>query len=78
MENKKHCNICNKDVSSTNWSKHLKTKIHKNLLIPQKNCIICNVDVLEPEWIQHLKSSMHKYNAQLFLQKLKYKLHKKN
>ncbi len=21
-----HCNICNKDVSSTNWSKHLKTK----------------------------------------------------
>jgi hypothetical protein len=39
MKNKKHCNICNKDVSSTNWSKHLKTKIHKNLLVTQKNCI---------------------------------------
>jgi RNA polymerase subunit RPABC4/transcription elongation factor Spt4 len=29
MENKKHCDICNKDVSSTNWSKHLKTKTHE-------------------------------------------------
>jgi hypothetical protein len=74
MENKKHCNICNKDVSSTNWSKHLKTKIHMNLLIPQKNWNICNVVVPEPVWISHLKPSRHKNNAQLFLQKLKEKL----
>jgi hypothetical protein len=77
MENKKHCNICNKDVSSTNWSKHLKTKMHMNLLVPQKSCNICNVVVPEPEWIQHLKSSTHKNNTQLFLQKLKEKLPKK-
>ncbi len=32
MENKKHCNICNKDVSSTNWNKRLKTKRHKETL----------------------------------------------
>jgi hypothetical protein len=64
MANKKHCNICNKDVS-TNWSKYLKTKIHMNLQVPQKNCNLCNVVVPEPEWIQHLKSSTHKKNAQL-------------
>ncbi len=73
MENKRRCNICNKDVSSTNWSKHLKTKILMNLPVPQKNCIICNVYVLEPEWTQLLKSSTHK-NAKLFFQKLKDKL----
>ena len=77
MKNKMYCNICNKDVSSTNWSKHLKTKIHMNLLVPQKTCIICNVAVPEPEWIKHLKSSTHKNNTQLFLQKLKDKLPKK-
>jgi hypothetical protein len=78
MENKKHCNIFNKNISSTNWSKHLKTKIHMNLLVPQKNCIICNVAVPEPDWIQHLKSSMHKNNAQLFFAKSKRQITLKN
>ncbi len=73
MESKKHYKIYNKDVASTNWSKHLKTKIHMNVLLTQKNCIICNVVFPEPEWIQHLKSSTHKNNEQLFLQKLKNK-----
>ncbi len=77
MENKKRCNICNKDVSLTNRSKHLKTKIHMNFLVPQKNGIICNVYVPEPEWIQLLKSSTHN-NMKLFFQKLKDKLPTKN
>jgi hypothetical protein len=39
MENKKHCNICNKDVSSTNWSKHLKTKRHLDVEQVQREVI---------------------------------------
>jgi hypothetical protein len=29
MENKKHCEICNKSISRSNWAKH--TKIHQNI-----------------------------------------------
>jgi hypothetical protein len=39
MENKKHCNICNKDVSSTKWSKHLKTKRHLDVEQVQREVI---------------------------------------
>ncbi len=39
MENKRHCNICNKDVSSTNWSKHLKTKRHLDVEQVQREVI---------------------------------------
>jgi hypothetical protein len=45
MENKKHCNICNKDVSSTNWTKHLKTKRHLDANQVQRE-VIPDVNVM--------------------------------
>jgi hypothetical protein len=44
MVEKRRCNVCNIGVSKTNWSKHIKTKIHLNAeqargeVIPDVKC----------------------------------------
>ncbi len=56
MENNKRCDICNLEISKSNWSKHLKTKKHlDNIQLQeniqtleeesniQKHCAICNI-----------------------------------
>ena len=74
MVEKKQCNICNKEVSSSNWSKHLKSKRHQDLLNPPErqifHCWICNKDVEERAWLDHLKSSSHKSNTKTLKGKL--------
>jgi hypothetical protein len=62
MDGKKRCDICNLEVSKTNWSKHIKTKKLLDAVQEQrkvisdevqaeqvqiKHCGICNVDVPE-------------------------------
>jgi hypothetical protein len=60
----KRCDICNKEISKSNWSKHIKTKKHLRLeqepreineVVPIKRCDICNVDV----WGNHIKTTKH-------------------
>ena len=72
MVEKKQCNICNKEVSASNWSKHLNSKRHQDLLRPQGrqdlpvHCWICDVDVDRSAWLEHLGSSSHKRNTKIF------------
>ena len=64
--NKIRCDICNKEISKSNWSKHIKTKKHKrNNDKIQKHCGICNILVLENEFYHHIKSNLHKSNTKL-------------
>jgi len=37
MENNKRCDICNLEISKSNWSKHLKTKKHLDNIQLQEN-----------------------------------------
>jgi hypothetical protein len=71
---KKRCDICDKEVSLGNWSKHIITTKHKNLLKIQEQrlvyCRICDVRVDRDTWTDHLKSSSHKRNANVFRSKL--------
>jgi hypothetical protein len=91
MSEKRRCNVCNLDVSKTNWSKHIKTKKHlvaesnyhsldaeQEGQVPTKHCVICDVDVPENEWINHLKSTSHKNNTELLKEKLKEKVRSLN
>jgi len=70
--NKIRCDICNKEISKSNWSKHIKTKKHINNNETyevenriQKHCGICNILLSENEFYQHLKSNLHKRNTKL-------------
>ncbi len=78
MNLNKHCDICNVEISKTNWSKHIKTKKHLEGIrdsaqrevisdeeVQIKHCGICNVDIPENEWINHLKSPSHKRKTKL-------------
>ena len=79
------CNICNKEISKSNWSKHIKTKKHlDNIQLQrnnsetyetesriQKHCGICNILVFENEWNQHVKSDNHRKNTKLLQKKTK-------
>src|SRR6266481_6964898 len=71
---KKRCDICNKEVSLGNWSKHIITTKHKNLLKVQEqrviHCWICNARVDRDTWIDHVKSSSHKHNTSVLKSKL--------
>ena len=91
MSEKRRCNVCNLDVSKTNWSKHIKTKKHsvaesnyhsldaeQEGQVLTKHCVICDVDVPENKWINHLKSSSHKNNTELLKEKLKEKVRSLN
>ena len=33
----KQCDICNKEISKSNWSKHIKTKKHLDNILLQRN-----------------------------------------
>ncbi len=83
----KQCDICNKEISKSNWSKHIKTKKHiDNTLLQrnnqneiqrnniQKQCEICNILIFENEWNDHLKSVNHKNKTKLLQNKLKEKV----
>ena len=70
--NRKRCDICNKEISKSNWSKHIKTKKHINNNETyeienqiQKHSGICNILVSKNEFYQHLKSDLHKNNTKL-------------
>jgi hypothetical protein len=85
MVEKKRCNVCNIDISSSNWSiiqKHQDSQRLPNL-VPQRpqeplnRCWICNVNVPTEEWYNHATSSSHKKNTKIFLSKLKEKIPKK-
>ncbi len=60
------CEICNKEISKSNWSKHIKTKKHLDNIRrsespgDEKHCRICNVLIREDEWNNHIKSRFHK------------------
>jgi hypothetical protein len=57
MEQNRRCDICNVEISKTNWSKHVKTEKHLDAVqarrevnegtdgVQIKRCGICNVDV---------------------------------
>jgi D-arabinose 1-dehydrogenase-like Zn-dependent alcohol dehydrogenase len=57
MDENRRCDICNVEISKTNWSKHIKTKKHLDAVqarrevnegtdgVQIKRCGICNVDV---------------------------------
>jgi phage FluMu protein Com len=81
------CNICNKEISKSNWSKHIKTKKHLDNIRLQTNnqneiqrnntqikCGICNILIYENEFNEHLKSDNHKNNSKLLQNKLKVKI----
>jgi hypothetical protein len=68
MEQNRWCDICNIEISKTNWSKHIKTKKHlrveqeqrgvndgPNEGVPIQRCDICNDDV----WGKHIKTKKH-------------------
>jgi hypothetical protein len=90
MNLNKRCDICNVEISKTNWSKHIKTKKHlegirdfiqrevnegsTNEEVQIKHCGICNVVVAENEWSEHLKSTSHKNNTKLIKDKIKQKV----
>jgi hypothetical protein len=87
MEQNRRCDICNIEISKTNWSKHIKTKKHLDAVqarrevnersdeeIQIKRCGICNIDVQENVWIKHLKSLAHKKNTKLLQNKFKKKI----
>jgi hypothetical protein len=87
MVEKKRCDVCNINISSSNWSKHIKSRKHKDSqrlpnLVPHRqeqlnHCWICNVNVPTEEWYNHTKSSSHKKNTKTLLSKIKEKIHKK-
>jgi predicted nucleic acid-binding Zn-ribbon protein len=53
MTEKRKCDICNLDVSKTNWSKHIKTKKHLGVVQARpKHCGVCHADAPS----NHLKS----------------------
>ncbi len=61
MEQNRRCDICNREISKTNWSKHIKTKKHLRVEqeqrevndgVPIQRCDICNDDV----WGKHIKT----------------------
>ncbi len=64
------CEICNKETSKSNWSKHIKTKKHLDNIRrsespgDEKHCRICN---------KHIKTIYHKKNRKLFRKNLKKK-----
>ena len=75
MTNKKRCNVCIKEISSSNWSKHIKSKIHQDcqqrepLEHQQRqtvHCWIFNVEIDQNTWLDHLKSSSHKKFTKIF------------
>ncbi len=83
MEQNRRCDICNVEISETNWSKHIKTKKHLDAVqavnkrtdrVQIKHCGICNVVVPENEWTNHLKSPSHKRSTKLIKDKLKEKV----
>jgi hypothetical protein len=87
MEQNRRCDICNIEISKTNWSKHIKTKIHlakirdstqreviSNEEVLLKHYGICNVDIPENEWNNHLKSPSHNRNTKLIKNLLKEKV----
>ncbi len=43
MTEKRRCDICNLDVSKTNWSKHIKTKKHLEAEQEQREVNVVNV-----------------------------------
>ncbi len=81
MEKKKQCDVCEIEVSLSNWSRHLKSKRHQYLLKLQADqdlhCWICNVDVEQSTWLDHLKSSSHKRNTKTFKNDLPKKTNKR-
>src|SRR6266487_6554209 len=66
MEKKTRCNICEVDVSTHNWSRHLKSKKHQALVKESKHCFMCNTIVPSRLWDEHLKSESHKENVKAF------------
>jgi hypothetical protein len=71
VREKIRCDICNKEISKSNWNKHIKTKKHLEKTRIEKYCLICNTIISENEWISHIKSKFHKKNRKLFKKKLK-------
>jgi hypothetical protein len=77
--NKKRCEICNKEISKTNWSRHIKTNKHLEGIRENeqsesnerseferseiKHCVVCDIDILNNDWNEHLKSLSHKNNT---------------
>ncbi len=79
MEQNRRCDICNIEISKTNWSKHIKTDAvqavnERTDRVQIKHCRICNIVVPENEWTNHLKSPSHKRSTKLIKDKLKEKV----
>jgi hypothetical protein len=83
MAEKKRCDVCNIEVSSSNWSKHIKSRKHLSFINveSQENynsnkkitCRYCNETIPENKWLEHLKSESHKKKTKLFRENLKRK-----
>lgn len=68
MENKKHCEICNKSVSKSNWSKHINTKNHIDRAQARPKHSVSTVKIFPPGPITRFPPSRHerrKINKQL-------------
>src|SRR6266487_3420363 len=69
MDKKKVCSVCVKEVSSSNWRKHLKSKRHQDQVRRQTDrqlhCWICDMVVDRNDWLDHLNSSSHNRNTKI-------------
>ncbi len=72
MTETKRCEFCEKDISITNWSKHIKTNVHlRSSTYNIQYCLICNKNVPKSTWDNHLRTSLHIDNTNLFKNKIR-------
>ena len=71
-ENSNYCDVCNKNVKSSMWERHVKSKKHENnstKVVTTKHCDKCDRDILSYMWDRHLDSDSHKYDETDIIEK---------
>lgn len=84
MSKQKFCLDCKKEISNSNWSKHIKTKVHLKNEIEKKEkeiklianvkkdmfCYNCNEKVVKSKWNHHVKSKHSNDNLEYSIRNL--------
>lgn len=71
MENKKHCDVCNKSISKSNWAKHINTKSHRDRAQTTSKHSISTVQIFPPGPITRFPSSRHERRERRKIKKKK-------
>ena len=74
MENKKHCDVCNKSISKSNWAKHINTKSHRDRAQTTSKHSISTVQIFPPGPITRFPSSRHERRERRKIKKKKKQL----